>query len=234
MNVPGRILVPPFDAFWEQFGVEVPIPVEYIEEGHSSVFGHQGMDVTAPNMPEWTSLPDDDLSYHVAHELTHIVMKERGFPRSGRGLQYTEDSAEARIGGDLEELVLHPALETLIDHLGFKKEVLQARMLDGAMNGLVRSPAPARGTPWFFTWAIRYCELKLGLPTHKWQLLQSVYDSRSSEVCDLGEELVATMVNVGCGTRDQALEAMVKVRDTLGLKVDDRVLVIDSISGRVL
>ena len=101
MKVLGRILVPPFDAFWEQFGGEVPIPVEYIEEGHSSVFGNQGMDLSAPNMPEWTSLPDDDLSYHVAHELTHIVMKERGFPRSARGPQYPEDSAEARVGGDL-------------------------------------------------------------------------------------------------------------------------------------
>ena len=192
------------------------------------------MDLSAPKMPEWTSLPDDDLSYHVAHELTHIVMKERGFPRSGRGPQYPEDSAEARVGGDLEELVLHPALETLIYPFGFKKEVLQARMLEGAMNGLARSPVPDRGTPWFFTWAIRYCELRLELPARHWQRLRSIYDSRSSEVCELGEELVAIMDEVGCGTREQALDAMVRVRDTLGMKVDDRVLVIDPIGGRVL
>ena len=234
MKVLGRILVPPFDAFWEQFGAEVLIPVEYVEEGHSSVFGDQGMDLSATNLPGWTSLPDDDLSYHVAHELTHIVMKERGFPRSGRGPQYPEDSAEARVGGYLEELVLHPALETLIDHFGFKKGVLQTRMFEGAINGLARGTVPDRGTPWFFTWAMRYCELHLELAAHQWQHLQAIYRTRSSEVCELGEELVAIMAEVGCGTSEQALDAMVRVRDTLGLKVDERVLVIDPISGRVL
>ena len=50
----------------------------------------------------------------------------------------------------------------------------------------------------------------------------------------MGEELVAIMRDAGWGTREQALEAMVSVRDTLGLKVDDRVLVIDGLSGRIL
>ena len=134
----------------------------------------------------------------------------------------------------LEELVHHPALEKLIEPFGFKKDVLQARMFEGAMNGMALGPAPDRGTPWFFTWAIRYCDLQLELPAHRWGRLQSIYGSRSIEVCELGEELFSIMVEVGFGDRDQALNAMVRVRDTLGLKVDDRVLVIDPTSGQVL
>ena len=234
MKVLGRELAPPFDAFWEQFKREVPVPAEYVEEGHSSVFGAHGMDLTAPHMPDWTSLPDDDLAYHVAHELTHVVLRERGFPRTGRGRGYPDGSAEEKVGGDLEEMVLHPVLETLLSPFGFKKDFIQERMLRGALDGLDRSPVPDRGTPWSFTWAIRYCELQLELPRVSWRRLEAAYRSRSVEVCDLGEELVVIMRDVGWGTRDQALEAMIRVRDALGLGVDDRVLVFDPVSGETL
>ena len=33
MRVAGRELVQPFDAFWERFGPEIPVPVEYTEKG---------------------------------------------------------------------------------------------------------------------------------------------------------------------------------------------------------
>ena len=234
MNVLGRELVPPFDDFWERFKAEIPVPVEHIEEGHSSVFGLHGMDLTAPESPAWASLPDDDLAYHAAHELTHIILRERGFPRTGRGPHYPEDSAEARLGGDLEEMVLHLPLDALILPLGFKRDFIQGRMLSGALNGLERSPAPEWGTPWFFTWALRYCGLKLELPEHDWLRVEILYRKRSPAVCELGGELVSIMQEVGWGTREQAVEAMVRSRDTLGLGVDGRVLVLDPVSDRVL
>ena len=234
MKVAGRDLVAPFDVFWERFKLEIPLPAEYIEEGHSSVFGAQGMDLTAPETPAWTSLPDDDLAYHVAHELTHIVLRQRGFPKTGRGKQYPEDSAEARIGADLEEMVLHPALEELIQPFGFKRDFMLKRMVDGAIRGVSHSPIPENGTPWFFTWAIRYCGLQLELPSAEWALLDAAYRSRSLAVRQLGEELVSIMRDAGWSTPLQALDAMVSARNSLGLKVDRRILVIDAISGDIL
>ena len=234
MNVLTRELVPPFDAFWTDLGPEVPAPVEHIEEGHSSVFGAQGADRTAPELPAWASLPDQDLAYHVAHELAHLVMSQRGFPRTARGRQYPEDSAEARIGGDLEEMVLHPALEKLLLSYGFTRDFIQARMMNGALTGLSRSPAPDRGTPWFYTWAIRYCELQLELPEAQWLRLEAIYEAHTPGVSRLGRELLGIMQEVGWGSREQALEAIIRVRDTLGLKVDERVLVIDPQTGDVL
>ena len=123
---------PPFDEFWERFYSEIPVAVEHIEAGHSVVFGEQGVDLSAPNLPAWAGLPDDDLAYHVGHELYHIVQRGRGYPKTVRGRQYPPDSVEARIGGDLEEMILHPPLEELLrGELGFTNDFIRGRMLQG-------------------------------------------------------------------------------------------------------
>ncbi|MCI0438358.1 MAG: hypothetical protein L0177_04420 [Chloroflexi bacterium] len=234
MKVLGRDLIQPFGKFWEKFKIEIPIPLEYIEEGHSAAFGDQGFDATRPELPAWSFLPNDDLAYHVAHELAHIVLNQRGFPRTGRGKGYPPDSAEARVGGDLDEMIIHPPLERLLEPFGFKHDFILKRLFNGAMKGVSRSPVPPYGTPWAFSWAIRYCQLKMELPPLEWTLLEAVYRARAPQIVALGEELASIMRETGWGTREQALAAMVKVRDALGLKVDNRVLVIDPLSGQVL
>lgn len=234
MKVLGRHLPAPFDAFWDRFKSEIPVPVEYIEEGHSVVFGEQGYDRTAPNEPLWASTPADDLAYHTAHELMHIVQRERGYPKTVRGQQYPPDSAEARIGADFEEMVLHPPLEDTLRKMGFTNDFIRRRMLEGALAGVESSPPPDYGTPWFTTWAMRYCELRIGLPHDEWSSLEAVFRERSPDVVRLGEEMVSIMMQVGWGTPKQALDAMVRIRDSLGLKVNSIVLVMDPISGDIL
>ena len=80
MKVLGRQLVPPFDQFWDRFSTEIEVPTNLIEEGHRSVFGTEGHESGSPRLPRWMDLPDDALSYHVAHELTHVVMGGRWIP----------------------------------------------------------------------------------------------------------------------------------------------------------
>ncbi len=235
MKVMGRQLTPPFDEFWERFGSEIPVSAEYIEAGHSAVFGDQGYDVAAPHEPAWAGLPDDDFAYHVAHELFHIVQRQRGYPKTVRGRWYSSNSPEARVGADLEELILHPPLEELLlGELGFTNDFIRSRMLTGALNGVANSPAPEYGTPWFTTWAIRYCELQLTLTEGEWAALGDVFKERSPQVARLGEELAAIVREVGWGTREQALEVLVGVRDVLGLQVNRIVLVMDPLSGEIL
>lgn len=234
MKVLGRELVAPFNVFWEQYKGDISVPAEYIEEGHSIVFGNGGYDRTAPELPRWASLPDDDLSYHVAHELTHIIQRDQGYPQTLRGKQYPPDSPEARMGGDLEEMIFHPPLDEMLYKIGFKNDFIRKRMFNGALKGVSESPIPAYGSHWFFTWAFRYCELQIDLERSDWLQLEDIYRARAPEVCKLGEELVAIIRAVGWGTREQALETILRVRDTLGFKVNEIVLVLDPVSGEIL
>ena len=234
MKVLGRELPPPFDDFWERFHADIPVSPEHIEAGHNVVFGDQGYDLSAPAMPAWAALPDDDLAYHVAHELYHIVQRQRGYPKTVRGRQYSPDSLEARIGGDLEEMILHPPLEELLrGEMGFTNDVIRGRMLQGALHGVANSPVPEYGTAWFTTWAIRYCELQIVLNADEWAELGQVFAARSPQVARLGEELLGIVHDVGWGTREQALDALVAVRDSLGLQVKQIALVMDPTTGEI-
>lgn len=234
MRILGRELPPYFEEYWDTISKEIDVPVEYIEEAHSAIFGDKGYDVTAPDLPDWMDLPDEDLAYHVAHELTHMAFRSRGYPKTVRGTHYPIDSAEARIGGDLEELIFHPPLEQTLRGAGFRWEFINERLVETVLQGISSSSPPEFGTPWFFTWAIRYCELKMELSLQQWSQLYGAFKTTSQGVVDLGEELADIIREVGWGTREQALEALIKVRDSLGLKVNEVVLVLDPISGKIL
>ena len=234
MKVLGRELADSFSRFWEEFSPEIAVSADEIEMGLSTVFGDQGADAIAPYEPRWMSLPDDDLAYHVAHELTHQIMVSRKYPKTMRGMGYPPDSAEARVGEDLEEMVLHPSLEAILEPFGFRHDFILDRMAEGAMGGLSSAPVPEYGTPWHFTWAIRYCLLHMELPHRLWTPIETIYAERAPEATALGRELLDIMLDAGWGSRERALDAMARTRDCLGLDVQQKVLVLDTESGRIL
>ena len=233
MRVLGRDLVDPFTEYWEAISHELPVDPDEIERGLSSVFGDQGVEFFTPAMPRWMSLPDDDLAYHVAHELTHTLMRERGYPKTMRGVGYPPDSAEARVGEDLEEMVLHPSLESILEPFEFRHDFIVRNMASGALRGLQSAPVPEYGTPWHFTWAIRYCMLQMELPLELWSPLEIMYAERAPAASGLGRELVSILTDTGWGSPEKALDAMVRTRNALGLDVQDKVLVLDAATGRV-
>ena len=234
MKVLGRVLADPFTEFRQELAPELTVVESDVENGLSTVFGDQGADATAPHEPRWMSLPDNDLAYHVAHELTHQILLSRKYPRTMRGVGYPPGSAEARVGEDLEEMVLHPALETILEPFGFSHEFILKRMAEGAMVGLASAPVPEFGTPWHFTWAIRYCLLKMELPLYLWTPIENIYLERAPDATALGRELLEIMLEIGWGSRELALEAMTTTRDCLGLDVQDKILVLDTASDRIL
>ena len=234
METLGRQLADPFDAFWEEFSPELSVTAEEIERGLSSVFGDQGADLSAPYPPRWMSLPDDDLAYHVAHELAHRVMVARQYPKTMRGVGYPPDSAEARVGEDLEEMALHPSLESLLEPFGFRRDFILRTMADGAARGLSSAPVPEYGTPWHFTWAIRHCLLRMELSHALWTPIETIYADRAPRAAALGRELFDVVADTGWGSRELALEAMVRARDSLGLDVQGKVLVLDPATGRII
>ena len=230
MEVLGRRLVAPFDSFWERYGPEIPASVEHIEEGHSSVFGDLGTDRSAPDEPEWAGLPDDDLACHVAHELTHLLLRARDYPVSAPGSDVPPGSELARVAGDLQEMIDHAALSEILGPLGFSNDHILDRTAGGASRGLASSPVPEPGTAWFATWAIRYCELSRDLGPERWAPIEALYRQRTPDVAVLGERLNAIVEERGCGSPGRALWTMLQAREALG--IDPRVVrVIDPAGG---
>jgi len=228
MKVLGHPLPQPFDDFWARLGPEISVPENLIALAHHSVFRDQAWDPDFPDdLPTWLSLPPGPLAYHVAHELTHILLLRRGYPRSIRGLPYSSDSEEARIGGDLEEMLHHHALEAVLQPFPFERWHIQDHLFNTASSGLETAPVPKPGSFWWATWALRYCELQFHLPPDRWQPIQDTYHRRCQDIAAKGQELAATIDSVGCNTPDKALQAMIKVRDALGLEEGQVCLVLD-------
>lgn len=231
MKVLGRNLVDPFSEFWNDIEEDLSISYNEIKSGSEKVFGDQYFDPKTPVRPRWLILPDHDLAYHVAHEITHLLLKSKGFPSVGRGIRYPENSEEARVGSDLEELVVHQSLEWIINKYKFSRDFILETMYEGAKSGLLSTEAPEYGTPWFFTWAIRYAELAITLSASNWEILQDIYTSKSSDIVSLGEELRSLIFQMDPGTIDSVMETLLLCRNLLGLGVDDRLLIIDNRTG---
>ena len=143
MKVLGRVLASPFDAFWDLFGTETDVAQELIEGGHEAVFGpecYREDSAGRPRFPAWFQLPHDALGYHVAHELTQLVMRKRGFPVTLRGPEYAETSPEARLCGDVHEMVSHPAMEEILGPLPFDRSHIQGHLFEGVPGGACSSP----------------------------------------------------------------------------------------------
>jgi hypothetical protein len=78
---------------------------------------------------------------------------------------------------------------------------------------------------------MRYAELQIELPDHLWSPIEIIYHERSQGISNLGQELVEITRAAGWRTRRETLEALIGCRDALGLRVDDRVLVLDPTTG---
>ena len=230
MDVLGRKLVDPFDSFWERYGPEIPVSVEHLEEGHSSIFGDLGADRGAPDEPPWAGLPDDDLAYHVAHELAHLLLRARDYPVTAPGGDVPPGSEWARVAGDMQEMIDHAAMSEILGPLGFRNDSILDRTAGGASRGLASSPVPEPGTAWFATWALRYCELSRDLGPERWLPIEALYRERALDAADMGARLVAIVEGRGCGSPGRALRAMLAARDAL--EVDGlQVRIIDPAGG---
>ena len=230
MDVLGRRLADPFDAFWEQYGPEISASVEHIEEGHSSVFGDLGADRSAPDEPAWAGLPGDDLAYHVAHELAHLLLRARSYPIVAPGSDIPPGSEAARVGGDLQEMIDHAALSEILGPFGFRNDFILDRTAGGASRGLSSSLVPEPGTAWFATWAIRYCDLSRDMGPERWAPIEALYRERAPDAAEMGQRLIAIVEDRGCGSPGKVLWATLQAREALD--IDRRyVRIIDPAGG---
>ena len=217
MEVLGRYLIEPFDRFWSEYGTGLEIEPELIRQAHSTIFGELGADKTAPESPAWTKLRPDNLSYHVAHELGHHILRRQGYPIPLYGGQNPAGQDELRIIGDLQELVDHAAIRVILTPFGFNNDLILDRTANGATQGLARSPVPKTNTTWFATWAIRYAELSSELDIIRLEPIQNLYQERAPAAAEIGNRLIRIIDKNGCHSSSTALKTMVEARNELGL-----------------
>ena len=217
MEVLGRTLISPFNNFWKTFSQDISINKEFIEQGHSLIFQDQGLDQTTSFPPRWIELPDPDLAYHVAHELSHLVLNSKKYPRLLIEKQFKNDNDQNRIKDDLQELVDHIAINFLLKPFEFRNDFITQNTASGAIRGLSTSPVPKKNDPWLITWAIRYCELKVELNPNQWSKIEMLYQERVPKICRIGEDLFSEIPSEGIDTQTKALEFMKESRQILGL-----------------
>ena len=133
MEVLGRTLISPFNNFWKTFSQDISINKEFIEQGHSLIFQDQGLDQTTSFPPRWIELPDPDLAYHVAHELSHLVLNSKKYPRLLIEKQFKNDKDQNRIKDDLQELVDHIAINFLLKPFEFRNDFITQNTANGAI-----------------------------------------------------------------------------------------------------
>ncbi|MQF65015.1 hypothetical protein FIM04_02715 [SAR202 cluster bacterium AC-409-J13_OGT_754m] len=227
MHILGRNLITPFPSFWANHSAELDLCLEMINKADSSIFGpkqtHRGKELT----PYWMNLPDGALSYHVAHELTHKIMTKRGFPSTVRGPHYNIDSPQARVGSDLQEMILHPGLEDILLPYAFDQTHIRQHLFEGARKGLEESPIPQMGTLWWITWSCRFAELYYLLTREQWLRLEVVYEGRCPDIAAMGNNLIALMTEHGFSTAPQAIRSMISARNLLGLQNNNQCFILD-------
>ena len=234
MKVLGRELTDPFTEFWEEFSPELTVAENDIE-----MVSVRCSETRALTRRRLTS-QDGCLCRTTTLLITWRTNSRtrswypESIPRRCVEWDIRPIRRRREWARDLEEMVLHPSLEAILEPFGFSHEFILNRMAEGARGGLSSAPVPEYGTPWHFTWAIRHCLLRMELPRHLWTPIETIYAERAPEATALGRELLDIMLEVGWGSREWALEAMTRTRDCLGLDVQDKVLVLDTDTGRIL
>ena len=227
MHILGRNLITPFTNFWEDHASELNLSIGLINKGDPSIFGTETPVKSIEQTPSWLNLPDGALSYHVAHELTHIIMTKRGFPSTVRGPQYKINSPEARAGSDLQEMILHPGLENILEPYDFNRTHIRQHLFEGARKGLEESPTPKTGTLWWVTWTCRFAELFHLLTREQWIRLEVVYEGRCPDIAAMGNKLISIMKEEGFQTASQAIRSMISARNILRLHKNSQCFVLN-------
>ena len=230
MDVLGRRLADPFDAFWERYGPEIPASVEHIEEGHNSVFGDLGADRSAPDEPAWAGAarrrpclsrgPRAGPPAAARPQLSYRGPRQRHTAglRGGEGERRPAgDDRPRRAVGDpgavrVQER-LHPGPH---GRGGFAGPVVQPR--PGSRHGLVLDVGDSLLRPFE------------DLGPERWAPIEALYRERAPDAAELGRRLIAIVEDRGCGSPGKALWAMLQAREALD--IDRRyVRIIDPAGG---
>ena len=200
---------------------------EHPFESCRSLSGAHGSDQHKTTI--WIDPSGPHLDYTVAHEITHAVLEVEGFPTTARPKEYSNDEWTAYVGSMIQSIVLDPLvdghllLHNIIDPSRSDLPLRKIRQLKESYE----QGQPTKYGPRFCLWVLDYVHAEIDpiLSRSGKERLKSEIEMYFPRVKSVGEDLVRTIRNMGFKKPNQALKAMIAIRDALKLR--NRCLVID-------
>lgn len=167
--------------------------------------------------------------YTVAHEIMHAVLQVEGFPSTGRPKGYPNDECTAYVGSMLESTILDAVIDSRLS-LQSIIDTSRSDLVPKKIKELERDHKLGQPTdygPRFCLWVLNYihAEIDPSLSLTEKLRLKHRIGRTFPRVKSVGEEVIKTIHNTGFKKPNQALKAMVGIRDALKLR--NRCLIMD-------
>ncbi len=177
----------------------------------------------------WIDPSGPHLDYTVAHEIMHAVLEVEGFPNTYRPEEYSNDERTAHV----DSMVNSTILDAVIDSRLSLQSIIDTSRSDVVTQKLKQLKRdhklgqPSDFGPRFCVWVLNYLHAEIDpilSPMEKEQLKHKI-GRTFPRVKSVGEEVIKTIHNKGFKKPNQALKAMVGIRDAL--KLQNRCLIMD-------
>ncbi len=226
MEILGYSLSPEVSAFIAEQRVRIKKKLvfknvrEHRFESHRSLSGIYETDEHAVTV--WIDPSGPHPDYTVAHEIMHAVLELEGFPSTGRPKGYPNDEWTAYVGSMLGSTILDAVIDSrlsLHSIIGTSGSDIVAQKFKELERDHKLGQPIDYGSP-FCIWVLNYLHAEIDpilSPIEKEQLKNKI-GRTFSRVKSVGEELIKTIHNTGFKEPNQALKAMVSIRDALKLR----------------
>lgn len=178
--------------------------------------------------------PSEAKEVTAAHEVLHLWAEHSGFPITKHSNEFKDDGPEVYVGGMLHSLVQHIPIDQKMREEGFdpyvvlRKDGMDALHRWGSDDFVGIDP----DKPQFVIETLNYIKSQLRYPEDLKGAARRLFEDRFPEIISLGHKGLAIIGECDCMEPREALDALILLRDVLGLK-DHGVLVCDSVSGKI-
>ena len=229
MKILGKTVSNEFQSFYRDIASRIGLPIRF-KRGPINAMGDYRLENGIARIRLDTNLSRPHFEETAAHELLHALQDSELWPITARSANLPDNSPEAIVGSELGALVRDLNVLETLQTLGFNANYSNDTRYSNSKRNLARVIIPTHGSPAFYIWILRYCYLAMTQQPNRWARLKQLYINRAPLVTAKGEELIAIINKNGWSNPKQALDAMIAIRDNLGL-THVQVTIVDKRTG---
>jgi len=220
-----------FDSFYREYSEKLP-PISFRQISERPDLVRQSRratcEISQDRIIVWLdpTLKPKSLERSAAHEISHAVLKQEGFPDN-----YESSEGEPRI--ELAKKVcitiLDLEIERRLDELGFDPTVNRDLMKDEILNRIrsYKGKEPSKSSELGCKLALDFLEAKILLKESDFGRIDSAYRRRFPILRLIGDRLVRIVKENGYSTPADSCQSVNCVLEQLGLKVKFKYTVLE-------